>query len=130
MKPKRLICSLRQPASRYFFRARFSLNTVHLANGDGSKLGRVVLDPNLGRIEHKPENLRVDAGGPAGKPVKQREHQALPKKRVQQGEDPGSHDKSKEKKLPLGSHKRERSIKRAENGIDAAFHGFEFPGDK
>src|ERR1700694_1411994 len=127
IKPKRLICSLRQPASRYFFRARFSLNTGHLANVDRGNLGRVVLTRRLGRIEQKPENLRVGPGGPAGKPVKQGEHQDSPQKRVQQVEDPGSHDQSKEKELPLGSHKRERSIKRAENGIDAAFHGFEFP---
>src|ERR1700730_2089821 len=117
MKPKRLICSLRQPASRYFFRARFSLNTVHLANGDGGKLGRVVLDPDLGRIEQKPENLRVGLGGPAGKPVEQGEHQDSPQKRVQQGEDPGSHDKSKEKKLPLGSHKRERALRERKTGL-------------
>src|ERR1700722_10976290 len=93
---------------------------VDPANPNGREFCRVVLVPEPGCGEQKPQDLRVCFGRPMGKKIKQEEYQHSAEQASEQVEGGGAETHGEEEKFPFRSEDRERPRQRSMNGVDTA----------
>src|SRR3989475_8901507 len=99
------------PESSWSLRIRMSLGTEPL-EGDLWPFEWIVAAFKLGGVEQNPQDLRIDAGGPPGKPIQRGKHEQAAHQAAKKIERRRDHDAGQKKETWLGSQNCEAFVRR------------------